>query len=199
MHPDIFDGSFYKPIDNFHEGKKSLDRVKKITSWKDMEEDIYDCMTRIEEAYFRILGDQKSKIRNEKLMIAIKKYINSRGMFLVNNSLVIERGDIHLDPQTAKLQYKNNPPVEVSMDKQEVEFLELLLTSGDKVLPYEDIAKKLKFNSSYVGVTEKALGLEIRYLKRDLTPLLKKAGMEKEAIDKFIVAQRNVGYKVQDT
>lgn len=102
--------------------------------------------------------------------------------------------ELKLDLLRGTMQYKNNKIAEISPTQNEIKFLVLLMESY-QIVTYGEIADKLDLNcraSSYPAEVAKA----VQYLRRNVVPILEKAGMTRSEIEDMILSKRNVGYKL---
>lgn len=111
-----------------------------------------------------------------------------------NKSLVC--GELKLDVDQSVIQYKDNPPQEISTGINTIKLL-ITLMENKRVVEYTEIAQKLKLNCYHEGVENKDVAREVQFLKRDLGKFLEKIGMSKTEIQKMFISKKNVGYKLR--
>ncbi len=193
IHAQIFEGSFYEPFTSLHEAKQKISG--KELSWFTIETKMNECLSRINNAYFRVFANGESVPKNKDLYSEIQGYISGLGSIVEKTNTLICQ-NLVLDTVKGTLQYATNKPVPVTIDGREIKLLRLLFEYRDRILRYETIATKLDMNFYHESVSNEDAGEEIRYLKRDLVRLLKKVGMESKDINKMLIVQKNIGYRL---
>ena len=114
--------------------------------------------------------------------VAIEEHKKKRETTVtINDNSVYKTGYVTLDINQSILQFKDNRPIKISPDNQEIELLRLLLENIDKVVTYETIAKTLQPNAYNGEVTEEVKNA-IKMVKKKLTDLLTDAKFKKDAI-----------------
>lgn len=109
---------------------------------------------------------------------------------------ILEWNNLKLNLLKGSLQYKNNPPQDVSPSEEEIMFLALLMRAK-RIVEYTEIARELKMNCYHPGVTNEDIARNVQYLRRDIVPILEKVGMTRGDIKRMIVSIRNRGYKLR--
>ncbi|PIS13872.1 hypothetical protein COT65_01890 [Candidatus Shapirobacteria bacterium CG09_land_8_20_14_0_10_47_13] len=109
---------------------------------------------------------------------------------------VLEWKDLKLNLSKGSLQYKNNPPKDVSPSEKEIMFLALLMRAK-RIVEYTEIARELKMNCYHPGVTNEDIARNVQYLRRDIVSILIGVGITRNEIKKMIVSIRNRGYKLR--
>ncbi|MBU0569228.1 hypothetical protein KKB40_00410 [Patescibacteria group bacterium] len=131
----------------------------------------------------------------------VKIKIDREKLLTVNDEAQVNKAEgvftwreLKLDLPKGTLQYKNNNQVEISPTQDEIKFLVLLMESY-QIVTYGKIADKLDLNcraSSHPAEVAKA----VQYLRRNVVPILEKAGMTRSEIEDMILSKRNAGYKL---
>lgn len=109
---------------------------------------------------------------------------------------VLECGSFKINLDQSTIQYKDGTPSEISTGINIVKLL-ILLIENKRVIPYTEIAQKLKLNCYHEGVTNKDVAREVQFLRRDLGDFLVKIGMSKTEIQGMFISKKNVGYKLR--
>lgn len=143
--------------------------------------------------------DKLGRFQGETVTVKIdREYFNNLGGKVVaaqtGNELTWK--DLKVDLTKGILQYRNNKPIEITSEQDEIRFLVLLMRE-DKILEYKEIAKQLEMNCYHEGVINSDIAREVNFLKRNLATVLKRAGMRKNDIATMILTKRKVGYKLQ--
>lgn len=102
---------------------------------------------------------------------------------------------IKLDLVKGKIQYKQEPPVDIQPDNREIKFLTLLMKKPGTIHENKYIAKELGMNSSWAS--NKDLAREIGYIRRDLLSwLTNTVKIPEEEAKSMIENKKNFGYKL---
>ena len=115
---------------------------------------------------------------------------------IVEQEDVFEWKNLKLNLSKGSLQYKNNPPKDVSPSEEEILFLALLM-KAKRIVEYTEIARELKMNCYHPGVINEEIARNVLYLRRDIVPILEEVGMTRSEIKRMIVSIRNKGYKLR--
>lgn len=126
----------------------------------------------------------------------IKKQYKQIRSEIVEQENVLEWKTLKLNLSKGNLQYKNNPPQDVSPSEEEIMFLALLM-KAKRIVEYKEIARELKMNCYHPGVNNEDVARNVQYLRRDLVPILEKVGMTRDDIKRMIISIRNQGYKLR--
>ena len=126
-----------------------------------------------------------------------KETLSSNGHAVVEELETIQPDNIYtcgslvINISAATLKYKDNPAVDIQPKNREIKFL-VMLAKNKNVVAYSEIATEIESTS----FGEEVIARAVQYLKRDLKPILKKAGMTDEEIKKMIKPVKNTGYKI---
>ena len=131
----------------------------------------------------------------------IKIKIDRGKILTINNEVQANKTEgvftwrkLKLDLLKGILQYKNNKPTEISPTQDEIKFL-ILLIESDQIVKYGEIADKLDLNCR-ASSDPQEIAKAVQYIRRNIVPILEKAGMTKSDIEDMILSKRNVGYKL---
>ncbi len=108
---------------------------------------------------------------------------------------VISCGNLRVNLKKAILQYKEHTPVEISPNNDEIQLL-LFLIKRKRVVEYKEIAEWLDLNCYHPDYKNEEYSREVQLIRKKLNPILEKAGMKREEINKMIIAKKNLGYKI---
>ncbi len=136
--------------------------------------------THLYDGYYKKIRKQYEQVRSE----------------IVEQENVLKWKDVKLNLSGGSLQYKNNPPKDVSPSEEEIMFLALLM-KAKRIVEYTEIARELKMNCYHPGVINQDISRNVQYLRRDIVPILEGVGMTRNDIKKMIVSIRNKGYKLR--
>jgi heterodisulfide reductase subunit B len=64
------------------------------------------------------------------------------------------------------------------------------------VVEYKEIAEWLDLNCYHPDYKNEEYSREVQLIRKKLNPILEKAGMKREEINKMIIAKKNLGYKI---
>ena len=115
---------------------------------------------------------------------------------IIEQEDILEWKDLKLNLSKGTLQYKNNPPRDVSPGEKEIMFLAFLIRAN-RIVEYFEIARELNMNCYHPGVANKDVARNVNFLRRDIVPILEGVGMSRNEIKKMIVSVRNKGYKLR--
>lgn len=102
-----------------------------------------------------------------------------------------------LNKSKATLAYKNNQSINISLNKQDIKLLEMLLKNGDRITEYIHVAKELQLNSFDKEYSNKDVARNVQFVKKELHATLGKTGMTKEEVKNMILTITNTGYKLR--
>lgn len=108
---------------------------------------------------------------------------------------VISCGNLRVNLKKATLQYKEHVPIEISPNTDEIQLL-LFLIKRKRVVEYKEIAEWLDLNCYHPDYKNEEYSREVQLIRKKLNPILEKAGMKREEINKMIIAKKNLGYKI---
>jgi len=108
---------------------------------------------------------------------------------------VISCGNLKVNLKKATLQYKEYDPIEISPNTDEIQFL-LFLMKKRRVIKYKEVAEWLDLNCYHPDYENIEYSREVQLIRKKLNPILEKAGMKREEINKMIIAKKNLGYKI---
>jgi len=173
-------------------------------SWKhDFGPATHEFNSKVEQLFLQTGGktfpldkDTKDFLKGIDKAIKTHKEINEAEMDrLTFGSKILVCGRLELNLRKATLRYKDFKPVEISPDTNEIKLLSFLM-QAKRLVKYKEIAKKLDLNCYHPDYTNKQHARDIQFLRRDLNPILEKAGMTRKEINKMITAKKNTGYKL---
>jgi hypothetical protein len=101
-----------------------------------------------------------------------------------------------LDISKTTLKFKEKPEIDISPDNKEIKMLTFLFKNKGKLVTYKMIAKELNINSYRDEFDDKDLARNIQDVKKQLTKILKKTGMNSKDIKEYILYKKNRGYKM---
>ena len=120
IHAQIFEGSFYEPFTSLHEAKQKISG--KELNWATVETNMNECLGRINNAYFRIFGNDNILSVNQKFFTEVQDYVSTLTPTQEKNDKYI-CGGLTLDLTKGTLRYNSNNPVLVTIDGREMKFL----------------------------------------------------------------------------
>lgn len=107
---------------------------------------------------------------------------------------IIQFGNITLNVKKSFLQYKKNPPVEISPTSREIVLLTYLINNTNSIVEYLDIAKLLNPAENYDYLSNTDVARQVQFVRRDLVKILKRAGLTRSELRKLITAKTCLGY-----
>lgn len=108
---------------------------------------------------------------------------------------VISCGSLRVNLKKATLQYKEHDPIEISPNTDEIQFL-LFLMKKRRVIEYKEVAEWLDLSCYHPDYENEEYSREVQLIRKKLNPILEKAGMKREEINKMLIAKKNMGYKI---
>jgi hypothetical protein len=157
---------------------------------------IEQCFLQAGSKSFPIDKDTKGFLKHiDKAIEKLKKINEDEMEKLAFGEKVLVCGNLRLDLQKTTLRYRNLKPIEISPDTNEIKLLSLLMR-GKRLVGYKKIAKTLDLNCYHLDYPDKQHARDIQFIRRDLNPILERAGMTREEINKMIIAKKNTGYKL---
>jgi len=108
---------------------------------------------------------------------------------------VISCSNLRVNLKKATLQYKEQDPIEISPNTDEIQLL-LLLMKKKGVVEYKEVAERLDLNCYHPDYKNEQYSREVQLIRKKLNPILEKAGMKREEINKMLIAKKNMGYKI---
>ena len=143
--------------------------------------------TKLFETLKQLVDDLESKTLEPELNQVSKKKL------VTDNEEKYVCGDLEVNISQAYIKYKDNKPLDIQPKNREIKFLVLLIKNQDRVVEYSKIAQEIE-STSFVSEETNRAG---QYLKRDVRPILKEAGIGDKEISNMIRAVRKTGYMIR--